>query len=246
MLKGKNAIVTGASRGIGRAIALKLAEKGANIVINYRSNKEKAEELVKEIEAKGVKALAIEGDVSIFSEAESMINKAFEKLGSVDILVNNAGITKDTLILRMKEEEFDKVIEVNLKGAFNCLKHVSKIMMKQRSGKIVNISSVVGLVGNAGQINYAAAKAGIIGMTKSAAKELASRGINVNAVAPGFISTDMTAVLSEKVKEGAINTIPLKRLGNPEDVANAVTFLAGDEAKYITGQVINVDGGMVM
>lgn len=246
MLKGKNAIVTGASRGIGRAIALKLAEKGANIVINYRSNKEKAEELVKEIEAKGVKALAIEGDVSIFSEAESMVNTAFEQLGSVDILVNNAGITKDTLILRMKEEEFDKVIEVNLKGAFNCLKHASKIMMKQRSGKIINISSVVGLVGNQGQINYAAAKAGIIGMTKSAAKELASRGINVNAVAPGFISTDMTAVLSEKVKEGAVNTIPLKRLGNPEDVANAVTFLASDEAEYITGQVINVDGGMVM
>ncbi|WP_102399310.1 3-oxoacyl-[acyl-carrier-protein] reductase [Haloimpatiens massiliensis] len=246
MLKGKNAIVTGASRGIGRAIALKLAEKGVNIVINYRSNKEKAEELVKEIEAKGVKALAIEGDVSIFSEAESMVNTAFEQLGSVDILVNNAGITKDTLILRMKEEEFDKVIEVNLKGAFNCLKHASKIMMKQRSGKIINISSVVGLVGNQGQINYAAAKAGIIGMTKSAAKELASRGINVNAVAPGFISTDMTAVLSEKVKEGAVNTIPLKRLGNPEDVANAVTFLASDEAEYITGQVINVDGGMVM
>lgn len=246
VLKGKNAIVTGASRGIGRAIALKLAEKGVNIVINYRSNKEKAEELVKEIEAKGVKALAIEGDVSIFSEAESMVNTAFEQLGSVDILVNNAGITKDTLILRMKEEEFDKVIEVNLKGAFNCLKHASKIMMKQRSGKIINISSVVGLVGNQGQINYAAAKAGIIGMTKSAAKELASRGINVNAVAPGFISTDMTAVLSEKVKEGAVNTIPLKRLGNPEDVANAVTFLASDEAEYITGQVINVDGGMVM
>lgn len=246
MLKGKNAIVTGASRGIGRAIALKLAEKGANIVINYRSNREKAEQLVKEIEAKGVKALAIEADVSIFSEAGSMISRAFEQLGSVDILVNNAGITKDTLILRMKEEEFDKVIEVNLKGAFNCLKHATKIMMKQRSGKIINISSVVGIVGNPGQINYASAKAGIIGMTKSAAKELASRGINVNAVAPGFIKTDMTAVLSENAKEGAINTIPLKRLGNPEDVANAVTFLAGDEANYITGQVINVDGGMVM
>ncbi|WP_138205258.1 3-oxoacyl-[acyl-carrier-protein] reductase [Haloimpatiens lingqiaonensis] len=246
MLKGKNAIVTGASRGIGRAIALKLAEKGANIVINYRSNKEKAEELVKEIEAKGVKALAIEGDISNFSEAENMINEAFESLGSIDILVNNAGITKDTLLLRMKEEEFDRVIEVNLKGAFNCLKHASKIMMKQRSGKIINISSVVGLVGNAGQINYASAKAGIIGMTKAAAKELASRGITVNAVAPGFISTDMTAILSEKVREGAINTIPLKRLGAPEDVANAVSFLSCDEANYITGQVINVDGGMVM
>ncbi|WP_373897263.1 3-oxoacyl-[acyl-carrier-protein] reductase [Haloimpatiens sp. FM7315] len=246
VLKNKTAIVTGASRGIGRAIALKLADKGYNVVINYRSSREKAEELLKEIEAKGVKALALEGDVSKFEEAEGLINTAFEAMGSIDILVNNAGITRDGLVLRMKEEDFDKVIEVNLKGAFNCIKHVSKVMMKQRSGRIVNISSVIGLVGNAGQINYAAAKAGIIGMTKAAAKEFSSRGITVNAVAPGFIETDMTEVLSPKVKEAAINAVPLKRMGKPLDVANAVAFLVGEESSYITGQIINVDGGMVM
>ncbi|MFD3155424.1 3-oxoacyl-[acyl-carrier-protein] reductase [Haloimpatiens sp. FM7330] len=246
MLKEKVAIVTGASRGIGRAIALKLAEKGANIVVNYRNNKEMADELVAEIEAKGVKALAIKSDISKFEDAENMIKQAVKEFGSIDILVNNAGITKDTLILRMKEEDFDRVIEVNLKGAFNCIKHASKIMMKQRCGRIINMSSVVGIVGNAGQINYAAAKAGIIGMTKSAAKELASRGITVNAVAPGFIRTDMTEVLSDKVKEEALKSIPLKRMGETSDIANVVAFLASEEGSYITGQVINVDGGMVM
>jgi len=245
-LKGKTAVVTGASRGIGKAIAIKLAELGANVVINYRSDSKAVEEVVKEIESKGSKAIAVQGDVSIFIEAENIIKKAVETFGSLDILVNNAGITKDGLILRMKEEDFDKVIQVNLKGAFNCIRHASPIMVKQKSGKIVNISSVVGVTGNAGQINYSAAKAGIIGMTKSAARELASRGINVNAIAPGFIQTDMTEVLSDKVKESTLNGIPLKKFGTAEDVANAVTFLCSTSADYITGQVINIDGGMVM
>lgn len=245
-LKGKTAVVTGASRGIGKAIALKLAELGANIVINYRSSSNSVEELIKEIEAKGSKAIAVQGDVSVFAEAENMMKKAVEAFGSLDILVNNAGITKDGLILRMKEEDFDKVIEVNLKGAFNCIRHATPIMMKQKSGKIINISSVVGVSGNAGQVNYSAAKAGIIGMTKSVARELASRGINVNAVAPGFIQTDMTEVLSDKVKENTLNNIPLKKFGTAQDVANLVSFLASPSADYITGQVINVDGGMVM
>lgn len=243
-LKGKNAIVTGASRGIGRAIALKLAELGCNLVLNYRSDVNSVQEVVKEIEAMGVKALVVQGDVSSFEEAKKIVDAAKENLGSIDILVNNAGITKDTLIMRMKEEDFDKVIEVNLKGAFNCIRHAVPIMIKQKSGRIINISSVVGLSGNAGQVNYAAAKAGIIGITKSVAKEIASRGITVNAVAPGFIETDMTEVLGDKVKENIKASIPLNRLGEPADIANTVAFLASDMSTYITGQVISVDGGM--
>ncbi|ELC8350356.1 3-oxoacyl-[acyl-carrier-protein] reductase [Clostridium perfringens] len=246
MLKDKVAIVTGGTRGIGRAIALKLADHGANIVINYRNSDKEAEELKVILEEKGVKVLTVKCDISNFEDSKNLMDKCKEVFGKIDILVNNAGITKDTLIMRMKEEDFDNVIDVNLKGTFNCAKHASAIMLKQRFGKIINMTSVVGIAGNAGQVNYAASKAGVIGLTKSLAKELGSRGITVNAVAPGFINTDMTASLSEKVKEEASKNIPLKRLGDPEDVANLVGFLASDAANYITGQVINVDGGMVM
>lgn len=246
MLKDKVAIVTGGTRGIGRAIALKLADNGANIVINYRNSDKEAEELKAILEGKGVKVLTVKCDISNFEDSKNLMDKCKEVFGKIDILVNNAGITKDTLIMRMKEEDFDNVIDVNLKGTFNCAKHASAIMLKQRFGKIINMTSVVGIAGNAGQVNYAASKAGVIGLTKSLAKELGSRGITVNAVAPGFINTDMTASLSEKVKEEASKNIPLKRLGDPEDVANLVGFLASDAANYITGQVINVDGGMVM
>ena len=246
MLKDKVAIVTGGTRGIGRAIALKLADNGANIVINYRNSDKEAEELKAILEEKGVKVLTVKCDISNFDASKNLMDKCKEVFGKIDILVNNAGITKDTLIMRMKEEDFDSVIDVNLKGTFNCAKHASAIMLKQRFGKIINMTSVVGIAGNAGQVNYAASKAGVIGLTKSLAKELGSRGITVNAVAPGFINTDMTASLSEKVKEEASKNIPLKRLGDPEDVANLVGFLASDAANYITGQVINVDGGMVM
>lgn len=246
MLKDKVAIVTGGTRGIGRAIALKLADHGTNIVINYRNSDKEAEELKCILEEKGVKVLAVKCDISNFEDSKNLMDKCKEVFGKIDILVNNAGITKDTLIMRMKEEDFDNVIDVNLKGTFNCAKHASAIMLKQRFGKIINMTSVVGIAGNAGQVNYAASKAGVIGLTKSLAKELGSRGITVNAVAPGFINTDMTASLSEKVKEEASKNIPLKRLGDPEDVANLVRFLASDAANYITGQVINVDGGMVM
>lgn len=246
MLKDKVAIVTGGTRGIGRAIALKLADHGANIVINYRNSDKEAEELKAILEGKGVKVLTVKCDISNFKDSKNLMDKCKEVFGKIDILVNNAGITKDTLIMRMKEEDFDNVIDVNLKGTFNCAKHASAIMLKQRFGKIINMTSVVGIAGNAGQVNYAASKAGVIGLTKSLAKELGSRGITVNAVAPGFINTDMTASLSEKVKEEASKNIPLKRLGDPEDVANLVGFLASDAANYITGQVINVDGGMVM
>ncbi len=245
-LSGKTAIVTGGSRGIGRAIALKLAELGANIVVNYSSSPDKANEVIKEIEAIGVKAMAIKADVSKNNEVEEFISAVEEKFSTIDILVNNAGITKDTLLMKMKEDDWDKVISINLKGTFNCTKAVIKKMMKQRRGKIVNIASVIGLIGNAGQANYAASKAGIIGFTKSVAKEVGSRGINVNAVAPGFIQTDMTDILSDEVKESISKNIPFKELGSPEDVANAVAFLCMNESKYITGQVLNVDGGMVM
>ncbi|NMM62101.1 3-oxoacyl-[acyl-carrier-protein] reductase [Clostridium sp. P21] len=245
-LKGKTAIITGAGRGIGKSIALKLAKLGANIVINYRSDSKSIEDLVKEIEALGVEAKAIQADVSSFEDTKNLMKKTIEVFGSIDILVNNAGITKDGLLLRMKEEDFDKVIEVNLKGVFNCIRHASPIMVKQKCGKIINISSVVGIAGNAGQVNYSAAKAGIIGMTKSVARELASRNITVNAVAPGFIQTNMTDALTDKVKETTLNTIPLKRFGSAEDVANVVAFLALPYSDYITGHVINVDGGMVM
>lgn len=246
MLKDKVAIVTGGTRGIGKAIALKLADQGANIVINYRNSDKEAEELKAILEEKGVKVLTVKCDISNFEDSKNLMDKCKEVFGKIDILVNNAGITKDTLIMRMKEEDFDNVIDVNLKGTFNCAKHASAIMLKQRFGKIINMTSVVGIAGNAGQVNYAASKSGVIGLTKSLAKELGSRGITVNAVAPGFINTDMTASLSEKVKEEASKNIPLKRLGDPEDVANLVGFLASDAANYITGQVINVDGGMVM
>ena len=246
MLKGKCAIVTGAAKGIGKAIALKLASLGANIVLNYRSSEEKAIETENEIKALGVEVLRVKGDISNISDVENLINTAKENFVKIDIMVNNAGITKDTLILRMKEEDFDSVINVNLKGVFNCLKTITPVMVKQREGKIINLSSVVGLSGNAGQVNYAASKAGVIGMTKSLAKEVGARGITVNAVAPGFIETDMTEVLGDKFKEEAKKAIPLKRLGKPEDVANVVAFLASEDANYITGQVIQVDGGMVM
>ena len=246
MLKGKCAIVTGAAKGIGKAIALKLASLGANIVLNYRSSEEKAIETENEIKAFGVEVLRVKGDISNISDVENLIKSAKEKFGKIDIMVNNAGITKDTLILRMKEEDFNSVIDVNLKGVFNCLKTITPVMVKQKSGKIINLSSVVGIAGNAGQVNYAASKAGVIGMTKSLAKEIGARGITVNAVAPGFIETDMTEVLGEKFKEETKKAIPLKRLGKPEDVANVVAFLASEDADYITGQVIQVDGGMVM
>ena len=246
MLKGKCAFVTGASRGIGKAIALKLASLGANLVLNYRSSEAEALEVEKEIKDMGVDAISVKGDISKIEDVENLVSAAKEKFGAVDIMVNNAGITKDTLILRMKEEDFDKVIDVNLKGVFNCLKTITPVMVRQKHGKIINLSSVVGISGNAGQVNYAASKAGVIGMTKSLAKELGSRGINVNAVAPGFIETDMTEVLGDKYKEEMKKNIPLKKLGKPEDVAEVVAFLASESSDYVTGQVIHVDGGMLM
>lgn len=245
-LAGRVAVVTGASRGIGKAAAKKLAAQGAIVVINYCGSAECAEKARAEIEGDGGKAVCMACDVSDYETCGAFIKEVLRQYGRIDILVNNAGITKDDLLMKMTEEEFDRVIAVNLKGTFNMIHFTSRQMLKQRSGRIVNLSSVVGMTGNAGQVNYAASKAGVIGITRSAARELASRGITVNAVAPGFIETDMTAVLSEKVREASRAQIPLGTFGTADDVANAVVFLASDEAGYITGQVLQVDGGMVM
>ena len=245
-IEGKVAFVTGASRGIGRAIALTLAEAGADVAVNYAGNAAAAEEVAAEIRKMGRRALILQGDVSQTEAAALMLDAVIAEFGRCDILVNNAGITRDGLLMRMKEEDWDAVLNTNLKGVFNCTKAALKYMMKQRAGKIVNIASVVGIMGNAGQANYAAAKAGCIGFTKSVAKEVASRGITVNAVAPGLIATDMTSVLPDKVIEEMAAGIPLKRAGQPVDVAKAVLFLVSDDAAYITGQTLNVDGGMVM
>ena len=243
MLEGKIALVTGASRGIGRQIALTLGAKGAAVIVNYNGSAAKAEDVVNEIKAAGGKAEAVQCNVAEFESCGSMLAEVVEKYGRLDILVNNAGITRDNLLMKMSEEDFDAVISTNLKGVFNCIKHISRQMLKQRAGRIINISSVSGVLGNAGQANYCAAKAGVIGLTKSAARELASRGITVNAVAPGFIVTDM---LSDSVKASIIEQIPMKKLGETADIAEAVAFLASDEAKYITGQVLSIDGGMAM
>ncbi|MGN1330933.1 MAG: 3-oxoacyl-[acyl-carrier-protein] reductase [Clostridia bacterium] len=243
---GKVAFVTGATRGIGKAIALKFAKDGYDIALNYRKENEELNQTKSEIEKNGVKCFAVSGDVSVYEDCERMAKEIIENLGSIDCLVNNAGITKDMLLMRMKEDDFRQVIDVNLVGTFNVTKTVIPFMMKARQGRIINISSVVGVAGNAGQANYAASKAGIIGFTKSLAKEVASRNILVNSVAPGFIQTDMTAVLKDEVKDEIAKSIPLKRMGTADDVANVIAFLASDAASYITGQVINVDGGMLM
>lgn len=243
-MENKIALVTGGSRGIGKEIALGLAKKGVNIAITYNSNESLAQAVVEEINQYGVKALAIKGNSALEEDVANIIAKVEEELGTIDILVNNAGITKDNLIIRMKSEDWDDVLNVNLKGVFLTTKAVVRGMMKKKYGKIINISSVVGVTGNAGQANYSASKAGVIGFTKSMAKELASRGIRVNAVAPGFIKTDMTDVLKDEVKEELLKSIPLGSLGLPKDIANAVIFLASEESDYITGQVINVNGGM--
>lgn len=241
----KVAMITGATRGIGKQIALTLANEGYNIVLNYRTENDELKQLKNEIESKNVKCLAVQGDVTNFEDCKQMIESAIKEFGKVDVLVNNAGITKDMLLARMKEEDFKQVIDVNLVGTFNMTKNVISYMMKARNGRIINISSVVGIAGNAGQTNYSASKAGIIGFTKSLAKEVASRNILVNAVAPGFIETNMTDVLKQEVKDEIAKNIPLKRMGTPQDVANVVKFLASEDSSYITGQVISVDGGMI-
>ncbi|QRG65543.1 3-oxoacyl-[acyl-carrier-protein] reductase [Brevibacillus choshinensis] len=246
MLAGKTALVTGASRGIGRAIALKLADAGANVVVNYAGSEAAAAETVALIKEMGRDAIMVRANVSQTEEVNEMFKSALDHFGAIDILVNNAGITRDNLLMRMKEDEWDDVIATNLKGVFNCLKAATRPMMKQRSGKIINITSVVGVLGNPGQANYVAAKAGVIGLTKTAARELATRGITVNAVAPGFIDTEMTSVLSEDVKAGMMGQIPLGRLGQTDDIASVVLFLASDAANYMTGQTLHVDGGMYM
>ncbi|MDG4655902.1 3-oxoacyl-[acyl-carrier-protein] reductase [Ectobacillus antri] len=246
MLTGQVALVTGASRGIGRAVALDLARHGASVVVNYAGNEAKANEVVDEIKALGSEAIAVKADVANGEEVAELIKTATDAFGKIDILVNNAGITKDNLLMRMKEEEWDAVINTNLKGVFLCTKAVSRLMMRQRYGRIINVASVVGVTGNPGQANYVAAKAGVIGFTKTAAKELAARNITVNAIAPGFIVTDMTDVLSEGIKDDLLKLIPLAKLGAAEDIANAVTFLASEKSGYITGQTLHVDGGMAM
>jgi 3-oxoacyl-[acyl-carrier protein] reductase len=243
-LKGKVALITGGSRGIGKAIALKLASLGADIVINYSSSDKKAKEVIEQVKAMGRQGIAVKADVSIMNEAEKLVNEGIDKFGKIDILVNNAGITRDNLLMRMTEQEWDDVLNVNLKGTFNVTKSAIRKMLRQKNGSIINISSVVGVTGNAGQCNYSASKAGMIGFTKSLAKEVGKKSVRVNAVAPGFIKTDMTDALSEELKQEYLKNIPLNRLGTPEDIANAVAFLASDISQYITGQVIIVDGGM--
>ncbi len=245
-LEGKVAVVTGASRGIGRAIALKLADEGAKVVVNYSGSQAKAEEVVGIIQENGGEAIAVQASVSNTEEVTALMDAAVKTFGSLDILVNNAGITRDNLLMRMKEDEWDDVLDTNLKGVFLCTKAVTRQMMKQRAGRIINISSIVGVAGNAGQANYVAAKAGVIGLTKTTAKELASRNILVNAIAPGFIETEMTEQLPEDIKEGMLTQIPLAKLGQPEDIAKAVAFLASEDANYMTGQTLHIDGGMVM
>lgn len=246
MLEGKVALVTGASRGIGKEIALQLAKAGAKVAVNYAGSEAKANEVVDQIKANGGDAFVVQADVANADSVNEMIKEVIAKFGSLDILVNNAGITRDNLLMRMKEEEWDAVINTNLKGVFLCTKAVTRQMMKQRKGRIINIASIVGVSGNPGQANYVAAKAGVIGLTKTTAKELASRNITVNAIAPGFITTDMTDELTEEVKTEMLKLIPLARFGSPDDIANVVRFLASDDSSYITGQTIHVDGGMVM
>lgn len=246
LLAGKVALVTGASRGIGRAIALALAEQGAAVLVNYNGSRERALEAVAQIEQSGGCAEAVGCDVSDYAACGKMVEELIGKYGHVDILVNNAGVTRDNLILRMTEEEYDKVLDTNLKGAFNTIRHLSRYFLKQRGGKVINISSVSGVIGNAGQSNYSASKAGLIGLTKSVARELAGKGICVNAIAPGYIATDMTDSMPEKAKEALLQMIPMGRIGDPEDIAQMAVFLAGKYSDYITGQVIHVDGGMAM
>ncbi|MDN4494210.1 3-oxoacyl-[acyl-carrier-protein] reductase [Ureibacillus aquaedulcis] len=245
-LDGKTAVVTGASRGIGRAIALQLAAEGANVVVNFSGSEQKANEVVTEVQNLGSQAIAVQANISDSESVQQLMNAAIEQFGTIDILVNNAGITRDNLLMRMKEDEWDDVINTNLKGVFLCTKAVTRQMMKQRAGRIINISSIVGVMGNAGQANYVAAKAGVIGLTKTTARELASRNILVNAIAPGFITTEMTDALPEDVKSTMLSQIPLAKLGSSEDVAKAVVFLASDDASYMTGQTLHIDGGMYM